>query len=400
MKPVFRTSSRSLTPLYCLHQGAVSFAYAGIASFAVAYLMSKGFDTALIGMMLALTSTLSCFLQPLIGSYVDRRSMTLLPKMILGFQAVVFVALGSIELFALPLPLIGLLFTVGYLAYLMALSLNNSLCAHYSQNGYRINYGMGAGVGAFAFSLGSLAVGLVVARLGASWAIFCALALTLLDMALILCYPRLRPEDDAVTRLKKDHAVQSLSIPAFARQYRLYMVTIAGAMCLAACHSMMENFLIQIFGRVGGGSQEVGIALFLAGISSAPFLLCFERVQRRVSVEVLVRLSGLFFILKAVLLICASSVSSIYLISLLQAVTYGFVSPSLYYLTLRRVDAVDMAKGQLLSSALYTLGGGMGNSVGGAAIEYMGVNAMLLVVIGFAAAGTLLINLTLRRAKA
>lgn len=399
MKPFFRTSSHNLTPLYCLHQAAVSFAYAGIASFAVAYLMSKGFDTALIGVLLAATSTLSCVLQPLIGSYVDRRSMTLLPGMILGFQAAVFVCLASIELLPLPLPAVGLLFTAGYLSFLMALSLNNSLCAHYSQNGYRIDYGMGAGMGALAFSLGSLVVGYVVARLGESWAIISALVLTALDMMLILCYPKMRPEDDAVSRMKRDHAVQSLSISAFCRQYRLFMVTIAGTMCLAACHSMMENFLIQILGRIGGGSEEVGVALFLAGISSAPFLLSFERVQRRIGAEVLVRLSGVFFILKAALLLCASSVTSVYLIYMLQTVTYGFVSPALYYLVIRRVDPADMAKGQMLASALYTLGGGIGNSAGGAAIEYMGLNAMLILVIAFAAAGTLLINATLRKAR-
>ncbi len=394
MKP----SSRNLTPLYCLHQGAVSFAYAGIASFAVAYLMSKGFDTALIGVLLAATSTLSCVLQPLIGSYVDRRSMTILPGMILGFQAAVFVCLAAVEVLVLPRLLVGVLFTAGYLSYLMALSLNNSLCAHYSRNGYRIDYGMGAGVGAFSFSLGSLGIGYLVGRLGASWAVISALALTALDMVLILCYPRLRPEDEVVARMKQDGDVQSLSIPAFCRRYRLLMATIAGAMFLAACHSMLENFLIQIFGRIGGGSQQVGVALFWAGVSSAPFLLSVEKVQRRVNVEVLLRLSGLFFMLKAVLLIFARSIPSVYLIYMMQTVTYGFSSPLLYYLVLRRVEPADLAKGQMLSSALYTLGGGMGNSVGGAAIEFAGLNAMLLLVTAFAAIGAVIINWTLHKA--
>ena len=395
MKPLFRRPVHNLTPLYCLHQGAVSFAYAGIASFAVAYLMSRGFNPALIGAMLAATSILSCVLQPLIGSYVDRRSMTLLPGMILGFQSLVFVCLAAIEALPLPMPLIGVLFTAGYLSFLMALSLNNSLCAHYSQNGFAINYGMGAGVGALAFSLGSLGIGYVAGRLGERWAILISLALTVLDMLLILFYPRVRPEDEAAVRLRKSGAAQSLSIPAFCSRYRLFMATIAGTMCLAACHTALENFLIQIFSRIGGGSEEVGVALFAAGVSSAPFLLCFERVQKRIGVEVLVRLSGVFFMLKALLMLFASTIPSVYLICMLQTVSYGFVSPALYYLVLRRVGSADMAKGQMLSSALYTLGGGMGNWAAGAMIEYKGLNAMLLMVAGFAALGTILINFTL-----
>ena len=392
MKMLLRGSSHNLTPLYCLHQAAISFAYAGISSFAVAYLMSKGFDTALIGVMLAVTSILSCFLQPILGSYVDRRSMTLVPKLILGFLVTVMAAMGAVEMLSLPQTAIGLLFTAGYFSFLMAISFNNSLCAYYSQNGYHIDYGMGTGMGAFSFSLGSLGSGYLAARLGVRWAMIGAIALIVLDMLVILSYPRIRPEDEQVTRMKKDSDVESLSIPAFCKRYWLFMLTIAGTMCFAACHAMMESFLIQIVGRVGGDSGNVGVALFLAGLSSAPFLLCFERIQRRINPEALVRCAGLFFILKAFLILRATSIPAIYFIYMLQTCTYGFVAPVLYYLVMRRVEPADMAKGQLTFTALYTLGGGIGNSAGGAAIEYNGLNAMLVLVMIFAATGMLLVN--------
>ena len=94
---------RPLTRLYCLHQAAYFFAIAGIGAFAVTYLMDKGFAAAQIGIMLALTNICSCALQPIIGSYVDRRSMALLSGIILRFLGVALVSFIIIEAFAPPL---------------------------------------------------------------------------------------------------------------------------------------------------------------------------------------------------------------------------------------------------------------------------------------------------------
>ena len=173
------------------------------------------------------------------------------------------------------------------------------------------------------------------------------------------------------------------------------MVTMAGVVCLAACHAMAENFLIQLFTRIGGGSEHVGVALFLACITAAPFMIFFECIQRRIGVRILLRLTGFFYIAKAVLLIFAPSIPAIYLIELLQTCTYGFLYPSLYYLVLQRVHAADMAKGQTLASSMFTLGIALGNSLGGVALECFGLNIMLVLAACIACIGTTLINLTI-----
>ena len=89
-------AKRNLTPLYCLHQAAYFFAMAGTSAFAVTYLMGRGFDTALIGAMLAATNILSCVLQPTVGSYVDRTSYARLQVIVPGCLIASFAMLGSI----------------------------------------------------------------------------------------------------------------------------------------------------------------------------------------------------------------------------------------------------------------------------------------------------------------
>lgn len=388
----------SLTPLYCLHQAAYFFAIAAIGAFAMTYLLQQGFDAAQIGVILASTNILSCVLQPMIGSYVDKTSTAVLQKLIPFCLVATLISLSLIELIALPKLITGALYIIGYLSFSITIPLCNSLCAYYSQHDYSIDYGAGSGVGSLSFSFASLIFGYIIARLGTSVMMLTALLFVALQLFLMMYYPKIQPAQRSARENRRPE--DSLSILGFCRRYRLFMLTMLGVMCLAACHAMAENFLIQLFTRIGGGSEHVGIALFLACTTAAPFLLFFERIQRHVSVTVLLRLSGFFYIAKALLLIWAPSILSIYLIELLQTFTYVFLYPSLYYLVLRRIRPQDMAKGQTLASAMYTLGTALGNSLGGVVIDGFGLNAMLLSAACIACAGTVLINTTIFRQDA
>lgn len=391
-------NTRNLTPLYCLHQAAYFFAIAGIGAFAMTYLLHQGFDAAQIGLILASTNILSCALQPMIGSYVDKTSTAVLQKLVPLFLISTLVSLSAIELLALPKLVTGLLYVVGYLSFSITIPLCNTLCAYYSQHDYSIDYGAGSGVGSLSFSFASLIFGYIIALLGTSAMMLVCLLFVALQLFLMTRYPKIQPEPRRAD--KSAQPEESLSIPAFCRRYRLFMVTMLGVMCLAACHAMAENFLIQLFTRIGGGSEHVGIALFLACTTAAPFLLFFERIQRRIGVVILLRLAGFFYIAKAVLLIFASSIVSIYLIELLQTFTYVFLYPPLYYLVLQRIRPQDMAKGQTLASALYTLGTAMGNSLGGVVIDSFSLNAMLALAACIALTGTVLINTAISRKDA
>ena len=390
------SSRRPLTLLYCLHQAAYFFAIAGIGAFAVTYLMDRGFAAAQIGLMLALTSVCSCALQPVIGSYVDRRSMSLLAGIIRRFLITALLSFGAIEFLPLPLSVTALLFVLGSLTFSITVPLSSSLCAYYSQNDYHIDYGMGSGVGSLSFSLASLLLGYIIAARSSSFMMRFCLAFIILEILLMLRYPRI----DSGAQAAGHASASSLSLAAFCRRYRRFIMTLLGVMLLAACHAMAENYLIQIFTRLGGGSEHVGTALFIACITAAPFLLLFEKIQRRTGVVPLLRLTGFFYVAKAVLLILAPTIGSVYLIELLQTCTYGFLYPSLYYLVGQRIEPADTAKGQTMASSLYTLGTALGNSLGGTVLDAISLNAMLTLAACFAACGLLLINFTITRADA
>ena len=126
-------------------------------------------------------------------------------------------------------------------------------------------------------------------------------------------------------------------------------------------------------------------------------LFCFSRIHGRFSSGTLLKVSGVMFTLKAVLFLAADSIPAIYCIEALQLVTYAPLSPVQVYYARERVSPEDMVKGQSMATASYALGCALGNLTGGQLIGALGVTAMLAAGVAMAAAGTLILFLTLGR---
>lgn len=124
-------------------------------------------------------------------------------------------------------------------------------------------------------------------------------------------------------------------------------------------------------------------------------MLFIEGIQDRTGFSRLMRLPGVFYICKTVLMLHAQTVLGAYLIELLQFCTYGFIYPLLYYFTKECIMETDMVKEQAVAMALYTMGLALGNYVGGILIDSFGVNGMLLAALLSVTAGTVVINITI-----
>ena len=162
-------------------------------------------------------------------------------------------------------------------------------------------------------------------------------------------------------------------------------------------HAMTEKYLIAIMGRLGGDSRHVGIALFIATVAEAPVLFFFSQVRTKISDHWLLRLAGFSFLLKSLLFLVAPTVPFLYATQLLQMTSYAFLSPVQVYYANEKVAQEDMVKGQAFITASYTLGCAMGNLTGGQLLERYGVSAILIAGVFIAAAGTLVLLLTVER---
>ena len=384
---------RSLTFRYTLHQMAYWAAAAGIMSFASAFLLEKGFTASQVGILLASGSLLSGIFQPLLASLADRVGGAVLPRMAIGLTLVCGTFFTALLLLPLPMWLFGLLYLLGIFTFDVMMPLLNAISVAYTARGRSVNYGFARGIGALAFSIAALAIGEVIARFGPDYMLWIVLALLAAGIVVILTFPKL--DNTAETRTAK--TADCCSIPEFVRRYRWYCLSLGGVMLLAMFHAMTENYLIEIMRRLGGDSSSVGFALFVATFAEMGILIFFTQVRARITDARLLKIAGLSFLLKSVLLTIAPSVGSIYLIQLLQATSYAFLSPTQLYYADSRVAQTDMVKGQAFITASYTLGCALGNLIGGQLLSFSGVPALLYAGIGMAAAGTVIFFLTVDR---
>lgn len=383
---------KTLTIRYTFQQMAYWAAAAGILSFASAFLLEKEFTTAQVGTLLASGNILSCIVQPILAHRADREGTHVINRYVVGLTALCAACFLAIQLLPLPQWLFGLLYLMGVFTFDAMMPLLNSVCVAYNQQGCRINYGLGRGIGSFAYSIAALAIGEAITGWGADWMVWIVLSLLAANIIITVGYPKL---GERISVEKK--ASECCSIPVFFKRYKWYCVSLLGVMLLAMFHAMTENYLIKVIGRLGGDSGSVGVALFVATVAEMPVILWFDSVRKRIPDNRLLKLAGLSFLLKSVLFLAAPSVTSIYLIQILQATSYAFLSPTQLYYANAKVLQVDMVKGQAFITASYTLGCAIGNFIGGQLLEQFDVVAMLVAGIAMAAAGTVILFLTVDR---
>ena len=383
---------RSLTFQYTFHQMAYWATAAGVVSFATAFLLQKGFAASTVGILLASGNLLSCVFQPVLADRADRIGGNVLKWLTVGLTLISALCFVFIQLLPLPAAMFGFLYLLGVFAFDAMNPLMNALNVSYMTSGYTINYGLSRGLGSLAYAFAALGIGKVMARFGADWMIWISLGLLTVNAAMSLSYPSL-----VTTAGEEKKKNECCSIPVFFRRYKWYCVSLLGVLLLGMFHAMTENYLIEIVTPLGGDSGTVGVALFVATAIEAVVLVYLDRIRSRISDNWLLKIAGLSFVLKSVLFLVAGNVMTIYIIQLLQATSYTFLSPIQMYYANNKIGAADMVKGQAFITASYTLGCAAGNFTGGQLLSAFGVRALLLAGIVMAVAGTLVFFLTVEK---
>ena len=380
---------KNLTLRYTVQQCAHWAAAAGVVSFATAFLLEQGFAASHIGILLAAGNLLSCAAQPVLASIADRIGGNIVKWFIAGLTALSMACFGVIQLLPLPAGLYGLVYLLGVFTFDAMNPLLNAVSVSYNRIGYRINYGVGRGIGSFAYAVSALVIGKVMAAYGAAWMIWISIGLLVANVAATLGYPSLM--ESGVQR--QAHS-DCCSVPVFFRRYKWYCVSLLGVMLLAMFHAMTENYLIEVVSPLGGDSGTVGVALFVATAIEMVVIVNFDWLRTKISDSWLLKFAGLSFLLKSVLFLMARNVMAIYGIQLLQATSYSFLSPTQLYYADAKVSPADMVKGQAFITAAYTLGCAIGNFTGGQLLSAFNVRILLWAGVAMAAAGTAVFFLT------
>ena len=182
---------KNLTLRYTMQQCAYWAAAAGVVSFATAFLLEKGFAASHIGILLASGNLLSCAAQPVLADIADRIGGNIVRWFIAGLTAVSIFCFASLQLLPFPETVYGLIYLLGVFAFDAMNPLLNAVSVSYNRIGYKINYGVGRGIGSFAYAVSALVIGKVMAGFGADWMIWISLGLLAINAVMSLIYPSL-----------------------------------------------------------------------------------------------------------------------------------------------------------------------------------------------------------------
>lgn len=383
---------KSLTFKYTLQQSAYWATAAGVVSFATAFLLEKGFEASQVGILLASGNLLSCAFQPVLAQRADKIGGNIIKWLIVIQTALCVFCFGTVQLLPLPRWTFGLLYLLGVFLFDAMMPFYNAISVLYNSNGYKINYGIGRGVGSLAYAFSALVIGKIMAAWGAEWMVWIALSLMVINILITLAYPHIdRGEKE------EEQKEECCSIPVFFSRYKWYCVSLLGIILIGMFHAMTENYMIEVVRPLGGDSGSVGIALFIATAIEMVVIVNFDTIRKYISDNMLLKLGAISFFLKSILFLMASNITAIYLIQLLQATSYSFVSPTQMYYANNKVKAADMVKGQAFITASYTLGCAIGNFTGGQILQIADVRMLLMAGVAMAAAGTFVIFATVNK---
>lgn len=389
------TQNKNLTFRYCIHQIIYWAGAAGITSFAATYLLSKGFSAAHVGWIMFGAYLGSFAVQPVVAGYADKARRNILPGLMVILSVLSIICFAAVWLTQPRFPVFAALYLLGVMFYDMQIPLLNSLNVYYSMRSWKMNYGLARGLGGAGFAVATLFLGFGAKTLGTDCIIITSIVLMAVYAAVSATYPK---DESLPASTDGGNEKDTSSLAAFVAKYKWYCVSLLGVLMIAMFHIMTENYLINILGRLGGDSSNVGIALFIATAVELPMMSIFVKIYDRLGSYKILLISGFAFTVKGILFILAKSVTAIYLIQLLQCVTYVMISMIQMYYARECTDVSDMIKGQSSITAAYTLGCAIGNLVGGNIISAFGVPAMLKTAATIAAAGFLVIIPTTKKA--
>ena len=333
---------------------------------------------------MAIGNILAIVLQPLLGMLLDRITRISI-KTVLCILCVfclgMVVGLVVLDVNALWVTVLY----IGIVALLLTMyPLVNALVFDYINAGHDVNFSMTRAMGSVCYAILSTPLGIWVNRTSTAILPIVSLALFAGFLLVLLSFPRADRQMTLKLRAERK-ADQPKITPAvgFLRRYERFIPFLIGIVCLFIFHTIINTFLAQIMVSLGGKNGDIGLSLTIVALCELPAFLGFHYLVARFNNRSLLKVSGVFYALRSIIFLLATSVWMINVGQVFQALSFAiFIPASTYYIN-EIMREEDKVKGQTFITTTNTLGSFFGSVVGGWLLDFSGVPAML----GFGALG-------------
>ena len=387
-----KLNTRKLMIQYCILQGSYWASFCVIYAFATVFLLSRGFESSMIGVIIAAGNILGVVLQPMVASIADRSEKISLHKLTAMLSIIMILLLVLLYFVPNGLLAVAVLFLLTDTFLQVIQPLINSVSVYYVNQGVSVDFGAARGIGSLSYAAASYILGIVVEKFGTRSILMAGILVALVLLVTVLSMPVL--SSSAASRLgEKEPEQNDAGLIVFAGRYKNFMLTLAGITLLFTFHNMNNAYLIKVIENVGGTSADMGRMLSIAAVTELPVMFLFSRISKHFKSSTLLMVSSAFFAIRAAGFMLAGNVMTMYLAAMLQIGSFALYIPSsVYYVNETMLDQ-DKFKGQAVMTATNTLGGVFGSLFGGFLIDNAGVGAMNTVCFAMAAAGAILVFL-------
>ena len=387
-----KLNTRKLMIQYCILQGSYWASFCVIYAFATVFLLSRGFESSMIGVIIAAGTILGVVLQPMVASIADRSEKISLHKLTAMLSVIMILLLVLLYFVPNGLLAVAVLFLLTDTFLQVIQPLINSVSVYYVNQGVSVDFGSARGIGSLSYAAASYILGIVVEKFGTRSILMTGILVALVLLVTVLSMPVL--SSSAASRLgEKEPEQNDAGLIVFAGRYKNFMLTLAGITLLFTFHNMNNAYLIKVIENVGGTSADMGRMLSIAAVTELPVMFLFSRISKHFKSSTLLMVSSAFFAIRAAGFMLAGNVMTMYLAAMLQIGSFALYIPSsVYYVNETMLDQ-DKFKGQAVMTATNTLGGVFGSLFGGFLIDNAGVGAMNTVCFAMAAAGAVLVFL-------
>ena len=361
--------------------------YGIISSFCSAYLLDMGYDNAEIGIILAVASVVSVFLQPVLANLSDM-SKRLDAISVAGISTVIMMVM-QVGLFIIKGKSIALwVIYVLLMAWELALQpLFNSLARRLSESGFKINFGICRAGGSLAYAIFTSIIGTFVEKYGTVILPRTGLAILALLLGMILLCSRslkkaMEQKADAVAasgETVEPEKYEEISMSMFVKRNKLFIVLNVFIMILFFQNTITNNFMYQIVIGVGGTSEDMGRIFGVMAALEIPGLFFFNNIHKKFSCSTLLKFAAAAFVGKVLTLYLANSVFMVYAAHFFQLFSFSIFLAGIVQFINEIMERGEAVRGQAVYTTAITIGGVFANIAGGIILDVSGPKVMLLV---------------------
>ncbi len=377
---------------YSVIQGFFWMAYCAGTGFSSTYLLSIGFENAQIGILIALSGIAAAVLQPSLAGLIDRSGKRLLKPVIFGGISVA--VLLSLLILLLPsgqMLLCGCCFAGNLTVLQLLIPLVNSLSIC-GRAGAWINFGFARAIGSLIYAGMSWLLGMLIAGVGME-VLSCMRICSFLALTVSIAVFPVQYTDQPGQSREAGKTGQP-----FLSRYTGFSIIMIGCFFLYLCHSFLVYYNYQIVLTKGGDERTYGIVIALAALLELPVMFGFSGMLKKASAAFWFRTAGVGYVLKSVTALLAGNMTAYYGVQIFQMLSWAMISVASVSYVKEITASEDATRGQACITLSYTTAMAAGSLSGGFLLQLMDVRTMLTLAAVFAAAGSLILALGIRKA--